>query len=102
MSIYRILNGQLFILFVNSYLYKDCGHVRSKGFMKNGTYTLWLNDTTPFKVRPYMNICFKNHTCNNAPYVVHFHAIIEKLRVSHTLKSNQSNVICVKLAASFR
>uniref|UniRef100_A0A8W8LRC9 Fibrinogen C-terminal domain-containing protein n=1 Tax=Magallana gigas TaxID=29159 RepID=A0A8W8LRC9_MAGGI len=34
----------------SSFKFKDCGHVRSKGFMKNGTYTLWLNDTTPFKV----------------------------------------------------
>lgn len=34
----------------SSFKFKDCGHVRSKGFMKNGTYTLWMNDTTPFKV----------------------------------------------------
>ncbi|XP_061187894.1 angiopoietin-related protein 1-like [Saccostrea echinata] len=31
--------------------FKDCSHVRALGHLKNGTYTLWMNDTTPFKVR---------------------------------------------------
>ncbi|XP_061187897.1 angiopoietin-related protein 1-like [Saccostrea echinata] len=31
--------------------FKDCSHVRALGHLKNSTYTLWMNDTTPFKVR---------------------------------------------------
>ncbi|XP_061187139.1 angiopoietin-related protein 1-like [Saccostrea echinata] len=31
--------------------FKDCDHVRAAGFVKNQTYTVWMNDTTSFKIR---------------------------------------------------
>lgn len=46
-SVYMVIKLFIFLLLSS---YADCRHVRSSGYLENGTYTLWMNDTASFKV----------------------------------------------------